>query len=45
MLNHGIDMMTSFALTSSAHTEEDVDKTAKALDATISMMKKEKVIK
>ena len=45
MLNHGIDMMPSFALTSSAHTEEDVDKTAKALDATISMLKKEKIIK
>ena len=44
MLNHGIDMMPSFALTSSAHTEADVDKTTKAFDSTISMLKKEKII-
>ncbi len=44
MLINGIDMMPSFALTSSAHTEEDIDKTAKAFDATIGMLKKEKLL-
>lgn len=44
MLNNGIDMMPSFALTSSTHNEKDVEKTAKALDTTITMMKNEKVI-
>jgi glutamate-1-semialdehyde 2,1-aminomutase len=44
MLNNGVDMMPSFALVSSTHTEKDIEKTAKALDTTITMMKNEKVI-
>jgi len=44
MLNHGIDMMPSFALTSSVHTEADVDKTTKAFNSTITMLKNEKLI-
>jgi len=45
MLLHGIDIMSSFAITSSAHSEEDVIKTAAALDRTIGMLKKERLIK
>lgn len=44
MLLRGIDISSSIAMTSSAHSMEDVDKTASAFDATIAQMKKEKVI-
>ncbi len=44
MLNNGVDIMPSFALLSSKHTEKEIQKTVKALDATITMMKNEKVV-
>lgn len=44
MLLNGIDMSPSLTLTSSAHSMEDVDKTAAAFDATIAQMKREKII-
>lgn len=45
MLLNGIDMPPSIGMTSSAHSMEDVDKTAEAFDATITMMKKDGIIK
>lgn len=45
MLVNGIDMSPTIGMTSSAHSMEDVDKTAMAFDATITQMKKEKIIK
>lgn len=45
MLVNGIDMSPTIGMTSSAHSMEDVDKTAMAFDATIVQMKKEKIIK
>ncbi|HGE72683.1 TPA: aspartate aminotransferase family protein [Candidatus Poribacteria bacterium] len=45
MLINGVDIMPSFALTSSAHTEEDVEKTARAFDSAIDMLKKEGILK
>ncbi|MFC1713093.1 aspartate aminotransferase family protein [Candidatus Poribacteria bacterium] len=45
MLLNGVDMSPSIAMTSSAHSMEDVDKTAAAFDATIVQMKREKIIK
>jgi glutamate-1-semialdehyde 2,1-aminomutase len=46
MLSNGIDMPTlSICMTSSAHTMDDVDKTLKAFDKTITQMKSEKLIK
>ncbi len=45
LLMHGIDMMPSFSITSSAHSEEDVMKTALAFDASINLLKRHKIIK
>ena len=44
MLLNGVDMSLSIGMTSSAHSMEDVDKTAAAFDATIAQMKREKII-
>ena len=45
MILNGIDGSLSIGMTSSAHSLEDVEKTAAAFDATIIQMKKEKLIK
>ena len=45
MLINGVDISPSIGMTSSAHTMEDVDKTVAAFDATITGMKREKIIK
>lgn len=44
MILHGVDISPSLALTSSAHSMEDVGKTVEAFDKTIKLMKKDKVI-
>ena len=44
MLINGVDISPSIGMTSSAHSMEDMDKTAAAFDATITRMKKEKII-
>ena len=45
MLLNGVDLSPSMCMTSSAHSMEDVDKTAAAFDATISQMKRNRIIK
>ena len=44
MLLRGIDLSPSIAMTSSAHSMEDIDKTVAAFDETIKQMKEEKLI-
>jgi glutamate-1-semialdehyde 2,1-aminomutase len=45
MLLNGIDISPSIAMTSSAHSMEDVDRTVAAFDDTIVRMKKERLIR
>lgn len=45
MILNGIDISPSIGMTSSAHSMDDVEKTISAFDATITQMKKEKLIK